>query len=77
MKNRSGYTLVELLVAVIIAGIMITITASIYGLFRKSISRDQAKAEISQNARDLRLAGSDFGTLPQTRSVVFGISVGI
>ena len=33
--------------------------------------------EISQNARDLRLAGSDFGTLPQTRSVVFGISVGI
>ncbi len=33
--------------------------------------------EVSQNARDLRQAGNDFGTLPQTKSLVLGLSIGI
>lgn len=33
--------------------------------------------EVSQNARDPRLAGSDFGTFPQTRSVSLGFNIGL
>lgn len=33
--------------------------------------------EVSQNARDPRVAGSDFGTLPQTKSVTFGFNIGL
>jgi TonB-linked SusC/RagA family outer membrane protein len=33
--------------------------------------------EVSQNARDPRVAGADFGTLPQTRSLSLGVSIGL
>jgi TonB-linked SusC/RagA family outer membrane protein len=33
--------------------------------------------EVSQNARDPRVAGSDFGTFPQTRSVSLGFNIGL
>ena len=33
--------------------------------------------EVSANARDPRQAGSDFGTLPQTKNLVIGINIGI
>ncbi|WP_413994414.1 SusC/RagA family TonB-linked outer membrane protein [Maribacter sp. 2307ULW6-5] len=33
--------------------------------------------EVSQNARDPRLAGADFGTLPQAKSYTLGINIGI
>ena len=36
-----------------------------------------ADPEVSQNARDPRIAGADFGTLPQTRSISVGINVGL
>ncbi len=36
-----------------------------------------ADPEVSQNARDPRIAGADFGTLPQTRSLSVGINIGL
>ncbi len=33
--------------------------------------------EVSQNARDPRIAGSDFGTLPQSKSYTLGINIGL
>lgn len=33
--------------------------------------------EVSQNARDPRVAGSDFGTFPQTRSISLGFNIGL
>ncbi|WP_156810251.1 hypothetical protein [Nitritalea halalkaliphila] len=33
--------------------------------------------EVSQNARDPRVAGSDFGTFPQTRSLSLGVNIGL
>ncbi|WP_430908341.1 SusC/RagA family TonB-linked outer membrane protein [Maribacter sp. 2-571] len=33
--------------------------------------------EVSQNSRDPRQAGSDFGTLPQSRSLTLGINIGL
>ena len=33
--------------------------------------------EVSQNARDPRLSGEDFGTLPQVRSVSLGVNIGL
>jgi prepilin-type N-terminal cleavage/methylation domain-containing protein len=51
MKSRRGFTLVELLVAIIISSLLIGMTASIYSLFRRSMAADQAKADIAQNAR--------------------------
>lgn len=33
--------------------------------------------EVNANARDPRQAGTDFGTLPQTKNLVFGINIGI
>lgn len=49
--RKSAFTLVELMVALLVSGILISITASTYGLFRKSISRDQVRADLNQNAR--------------------------
>ena len=50
IKNKA-FTLVELLVVVLISSILIGISVSTYSLFRKSITQDQNKANISQNAR--------------------------
>jgi len=36
-----------------------------------------ADPEVSQNARDPRVAGEDFGTLPQTRSLSVGVNIGL
>lgn len=46
-----GFTIVELLVAVVLASMLVGMTVSIYSLFRKSMTLDQARADISQNAR--------------------------
>jgi len=52
MNNRStGFTLIELLVAMVISSILISLTISIYGLFRKSIIVDQSRSDIVQNGR--------------------------
>ena len=50
-KRLAGFTLIELLVAMIISSILISVTSSTYLLFRRSLARDQAKADITQNAR--------------------------
>jgi prepilin-type N-terminal cleavage/methylation domain-containing protein len=49
--RRSAFTLTELLVAIMIATILVTVTVSLYNLIRTSISQDQAKAAAAQNAR--------------------------
>lgn len=51
INKKSAFTLVELLVAMLISSILISITVSTYTLFRKSIAEDQNKAAITQNAR--------------------------
>ena len=50
MKLKA-FTLVELLVAIIVSSILITSTASIYSVFKRSMIRDQQKVDLSQNAR--------------------------
>jgi prepilin-type N-terminal cleavage/methylation domain-containing protein len=50
-KRKPGFSLVELLVAMVISGILVGLTTSVYSLFRRSLSRDQGTADISQNAR--------------------------
>jgi prepilin-type N-terminal cleavage/methylation domain-containing protein len=50
-KNRRAFTLVELMVALLISSILISVTASIYVLIRKSIALDQNRSDIGQNAR--------------------------
>ena len=50
-RQQPGFTLVELLVAMIISSILVSITISIYGLFRKSIVIDQSRSDIVQNGR--------------------------
>lgn len=50
-RRRKAFTLVELLVAVLVSSILIGLTVSIYGLFRKSMALDQSRADITQNAR--------------------------
>lgn len=50
-KRKSGFTLIEVLVAIIISSILIGITVSVYNLFRRSMLQDQSKADIVQNAR--------------------------
>ncbi len=49
-KHRA-FTLVELLVAILVSGILISVTTSTYLLFRRSIAQDQGRAELNQNAR--------------------------
>ena len=50
-SSRAAFTLIELLVAMVISSILITATTSVYTLFRKSVTADQAKADITQNGR--------------------------
>lgn len=49
--KKSGFTLVELLVALVISSILIGASVSIYTVFRKAIAQDQNKAALTQNAR--------------------------
>lgn len=73
-RNRPAFTLVELMVALLISAILISVTASIYVLIRKSIASDQNNADISQNARiavdkiarDLRQAREVVTVLPSS-----------
>lgn len=50
-RKKPGFTLIEVLVAIIISSILIGITVSVYNLFRKSMLQDQSKADMVQNAR--------------------------
>lgn len=51
IKSKSGFSLTELLVAVMVSSILVTTTVSVFSLVRKSMAQDQARADISQNAR--------------------------
>ncbi|CAN5125465.1 hypothetical protein BH11PAT4_BH11PAT4_0800 [soil metagenome] len=50
-RRIGGFSLTELLVAVMVSSILVTVTVSVFSLVRKSMVLDQAKADISQNAR--------------------------
>ncbi len=50
-RRKAGFSLTELLVAVMVSSILVAATVSIYSLVKKSMSLDQGKADISQNAR--------------------------
>lgn len=50
-KQQPAFSLVELLVAMLVGGILVGTTVSFYGVFRKSLAADVAIAEASQNAR--------------------------
>lgn len=70
--RTAAFTLVELLVALLVSGILIGITVSTYTLFRKSIIQDQQRASITQNgrvamdrlSRDIRQANQIVTVLP-------------
>ena len=49
--KQSGFTLVELLVAIIVSSILITSTISTYSLFRRSLTQDQARSDVAQSGR--------------------------
>jgi len=73
---RPAFTLVELLVAMVLASIMVSLTVSTYSLFRKAMAADQARADISQNgrivldrlSRELRQSADISTTLPTDQS---------
>jgi prepilin-type N-terminal cleavage/methylation domain-containing protein len=49
--SRRAFTLVELLVAVAVSSILVTVTISTYSLFRRSMTLDQSRAALAQNGR--------------------------
>jgi prepilin-type N-terminal cleavage/methylation domain-containing protein len=51
IAKRAGFTLVELLLALMIASILVTMTAGVYTLFRRSLAAQQVSAELAQNGR--------------------------
>jgi uncharacterized protein (TIGR02599 family) len=75
-RSKSAFTLVELLVAMVVATILVSITVSLYGLIRTSMTQDQAKADAAQNARvaldrmtrELRQAADIVTNLPSDAS---------
>lgn len=66
--SKPGYTLIELLIAMLVSSILIGITTSTFTLFRKSITQDQTQVDLTQNARisEERIARE----LRQTREVI-------
>lgn len=50
-RKQGGFTLIELVVAMAISSVLVVMTVATYTVFRKSIVTDQAKADLSQNAR--------------------------
>lgn len=49
--KRAGFSLTELLVALVVAGILVALTTSVYNIFRVSLAKDTARANAVQNAR--------------------------
>jgi prepilin-type N-terminal cleavage/methylation domain-containing protein len=50
-KRQFGFTVIELLVAVIISSVLISLTIATYNLFRKTAIADQSKSDLDQNGR--------------------------
>lgn len=51
LRNKPAFTLVELLVALVVSSFLVTATIGVFTLFRKSMSLDQSRSDISQNGR--------------------------
>ncbi len=49
--KRAAFTLVELLIAMLVSGILVGVTVSTYTLIRTSMTQDNLKAASAQNAR--------------------------
>ncbi|MFC3859372.1 type II secretion system protein, partial [Deinococcus antarcticus] len=70
MMNRSGFTLVELLVTILIAGILLVIIAGVVDSSSKLTNKDIGQMNASQNAQgaldmilnDVRNAGENLDT---------------
>lgn len=75
-NHRSAFTFVELLVAVMVSSILVSLTVSTYMLFRKGIAVDQARSDMVQNSRvamdrlvrDLRQTNAVVTDLPDNPS---------
>ena len=50
-SRNKGFTLVELLVAMLISSLLISVTVAVYSAFRKTLAADQSAADLSQNGR--------------------------
>jgi prepilin-type N-terminal cleavage/methylation domain-containing protein len=76
MKNKKGFTLTELLIAVIIALLIVLIVSTIFVLNQKVLRKSNIKAELTQNARitldlmarEIRQAEEIVTTLPPNDS---------
>ena len=50
-RPKPAFTLVELLVALVVASLLILATSQVYSLFRRTMAQEQSQADLSQNAR--------------------------
>jgi len=51
MTAKRAFTLVELLLALMIASLLVSMTAGAYTLFRRTLAQQQTSAELAQNGR--------------------------
>jgi prepilin-type N-terminal cleavage/methylation domain-containing protein len=76
IKNKSGFTLFELLISITIGSVLLGIILATYNLTIKSLSNSETRAELSQNSRtvvdrisrDIRQAKSIATILPATKN---------
>lgn len=76
MSHAKGFTLIELLIAVLVSAILVTMTVSVYNLFRRAMAYDTDWANASQNGRvaldrlgrELRQSAEVVTTLPADQS---------
>lgn len=69
LAKRKGFTLVEVLVAVLITALILSTIFSLFNQYHKSLRRQQNQAEMQQNlrygfsvlARELAMTGYGFG----------------
>ena len=48
---KSGFTIVELLVAIIISSVLVGVTVQTYTLFRRAVVQDESRSGLNQNGR--------------------------
>lgn len=76
MKSRSGFTIVELLIVIVIIGILVTLVIVTYGQIQQRARDAKRESDIDSVARVIASYYAINGSYPSTGGLGFGLALG-
>lgn len=76
LKNKNGFTIVELLVVIVVIGILASITVVAYGGIQRRAENTARVTEVRQYEKIFQLYKASFGSFPQNPSTAQNYCLG-